>query len=178
MPSEPMDPSPGRSQGTYKFREGYKSDEIRVQPHNIEAEERLLAACLIDGGREVLSECIESKITPDYFFKTAHQEIFRALLALYQTGDPIDEILLLDYLRKHNLEEEVGGIAAIYAIQNRIETPAHARYFSRIVHEKYLLRRLIRTSRETIEACYEQQEDMASFIEKSNRTFSRLAVTV
>lgn len=166
MPSEPIDPRSSRNQGTYKARDDYRSDEIRVQPHNIEAEEGLLAACLIDGGREVLSESIEAKITPDYFFKTAHQEIFRALLALYQTGDPIDEILLLDYLRKHNLEEEVGGIAAIYAIQNRIETPAHARYFTRIVHEKYLLRRLIRTSRETIEACYEQQEDMAAFIEK------------
>jgi len=166
MPPESIDPLPGRGQGTRRTREDYKSDEIRVQPHNIEAEEGLLAACLINGGREILSECIEAKITPEYFFKTAHQELFRSLLALYQTGDPIDEILLLDYLRKHDLEEDVGGIAAIYAIQNRIETPAHARYFSRIVHEKYLLRRLIRTSRETIEACYEQQEDITSFIEK------------
>ncbi|MGK0464445.1 MAG: replicative DNA helicase, partial [Lentimonas sp.] len=166
MPPESIDPRNIHGQGTYKAREGYKSDEIRVQPHNVEAEEGLLAACLIDGGREVLSECIEARITPDYFFKTSHQELFRAMLALYQTGDPLDEILLLDYLRKHGLEDDVGGIAAIYAIQNRIETPAHARYFSRIVHEKYLLRRLIRTSRETIEACYEQQEDTASFIEK------------
>jgi len=137
-----------------------------VQPHNVEAEEGLLAACLIDGGREILTECIEAKIAPAYFFKTSHQELYRALLALYETGDPIDEILLLDYLRKNGMEEDVGGIAAIYAIQNRIETPAHARYFTRIVHEKYLLRRLIRTSRETIEACYEQQEDMSTFIEK------------
>ncbi len=166
MPPEPINAKSSSAQGAFKKRESYQTDEIRVQPHNLEAEEGLLAACLIDGGREVLSECIEAKITPDYFFKTAHQEIFRALLALYQTGDPIDEILLLDYLRKHDLEEDVGGIAAIYSIQNRIETPAHARYFSRIVHEKYLLRRLIRTSRETIEACYEQQEDIASFIEK------------
>ena len=166
MPTEFSDPENNYGQGIRRVRESHKMDEIRVQPHNLEAEEGLLAACLIDGGREVLSECMEAKITPDYFFKMAHQEIFRALLALYQTGDPIDEILLLDYLRKNGLEEDVGGIAAIYAIQNRIETPAHARYFSRIVHEKYLLRRLIRTSRETIEACYEQQEDIASFIEK------------
>lgn len=166
MPPEPINAKSSSARGAFKKREDYKLDEIRVQPHNVEAEEGLLAACLIDGGREVLTECIEAKITPDYFFKTAHQEIFRALLALYQTGDPIDEILLLDYLRKNDLEEDVGGIAAIYSIQNRIETPAHARYFSRIVHEKYLLRRLIRTSRETIEACYEQQEDIASFIEK------------
>ena len=140
--------------------------DIRVQPHSLEAEEGLLAACLIDGGREILTECIESKIAPEFFYKTAHEEIFRALLSLYETGDPVDEILLLEYLRKNGLEEEVGGISTIYAIQDRIETPAHARYFAKIVHEKYLLRRLIRTSREAIEACYEQQEDMSAFIEK------------
>ena len=85
---------------------------------------------------------------------------------MYKTGDPVDEILLLEYLRKNGLEDEVGGIAAIYAIQDRIETPAHAKYFAKIVHEKYMLRRLIRTSREAIEACYEQQEDISAFIEK------------
>lgn len=143
-----------------------RDDQARVQPHSIEAEEGLLAACLIDGGREILTECIEAKIAPEFFFKTAHEEIYRALLSLYETGDPVDEILLLEYLRKNGLEEEVGGISTIYAIQDRIETPAHARYFAKIVHEKYLLRRLIRTSREAIEACYEQQEDMSAFIEK------------
>lgn len=159
-----------RSKGGGKFKQRRdpenEPDAVRVQPHSIEAEEGLLAACLIDGGREILTECIEAKIAPEFFFKTAHQEIYRSLLALYETGEPVDEILLLEYLRKNGLEEEVGGIAAIYAIQNRIETPAHARYFAKIVHEKYLLRRLIRTSREAIEACYEQQEDMSAFIEK------------
>lgn len=168
MPSD-SNSSFGRDSGR-KFKGKGKSSlpdgDIRVQPHNLEAEEGLLAACLIDGGREILTECIESKIAPEFFYKSAHEEIFRALLSLYETGDPVDEILLLEYLRKNGLEEEVGGISTIYAIQDRIETPAHARYFAKIVHEKYLLRRLIRTSREAIEACYEQQEDMSAFIEK------------
>ncbi len=169
MPSD-SNSSFGRDRSDRNFKGKRKNSipegEIRVQPHNLEAEEGLLAACLIDGGREIITECIEAKIAPEFFFKTAHQEIYRALLSLYETGDPIDEILLLEYLRKNGLEEEVGGISVIYAIQDRIETPAHAHYFSKIVHEKYLLRRLIRTSREAIEACYEQQEDMSSFIEK------------
>jgi replicative DNA helicase len=168
MPSDSKFSSARDSGRQYKAKRKATSpdDEVRVQPHSIEAEEGLLAACLIDGGREILTECIEAKIAPEFFFKTAHQEIYRALISLYETGDPVDEILLLEYLRKNGLEEEVGGISTIYAIQDRIETPAHARYFAKIVHEKYLLRRLIRTSREAIEACYEQQEDMSSFIEK------------
>jgi replicative DNA helicase len=170
MPTDSSNSSFGRDQRGGKFRNKGMSDAapdgIRVQPHSVESEEGLLAACLIDGGREILTECIEAKIAPEFFYKTSHQEIYRALISLYETGDPVDEILLLEYLRKQGLEDEVGGIAAIYAIQNRIETPAHARFFAKIVHEKYLLRRLIRTSREAIEACYEQQDDMSAFIEK------------
>jgi replicative DNA helicase len=74
--------------------------------------------------------------------------------------------VLHDHLRKSGTEEESGGIATIYHIQGRIETPAHANYYAKIVHEKYLLRRLIRTSREATEACYEQQEDISVFIDR------------
>jgi len=141
-------------------------DAIRVQPHNIEAEEGLLAACLIDGGHDVITTCIESHIVPDCFYKTQHQVIFAAIVALYEQGNPVDEIILYDYLVKEGTAEEVGGIASLYHIQGRIETPAHAKFYASIVHEKYLLRRLIRTSREATEACYEQQEDIAVFIDK------------
>ena len=55
MPPESIDTGSSYGKGTYRGREDYKSDEVRVQPHNVEAEEGLLAACLIDGGREVLS---------------------------------------------------------------------------------------------------------------------------
>ena len=77
-----------------------------MQPHNIEAEEGLLAACLIDGGRDVLTDCIESKIVPEFFYKQSHQAIYRSLLSLYETGDPIDEILLFDFLQKEGLENK------------------------------------------------------------------------
>ena len=170
MPAETTPSTYGRGKSAGSSRkESSGSDPleaIRVQPHSIEAEEGLLASCLIDGGREVLTDCIEAKILPEFFFKTSHQELYGALLTLYETGDPIDEILLIEHLKKVGKDEEVGGIAAIYGIQDRIETAAHARYFAKIVHEKYLLRRLIRTSREAIEACYVQQEDISIFIEK------------
>jgi len=160
------DRPPGAGRSFPKDRKRGADDDVRVQPHSIEAEEGLIAACLIDGGREVLTECIEAKIAPDFFYKESHKIIYQGLIELYETGEPVDEILLFEHLRKKGEDEEVGGIGAIYAIQNRIETSVHARYFAKIVHEKYLLRRMIRTSRETIEACYEQQEDLSAFIER------------
>ncbi|MGB0344792.1 MAG: DnaB-like helicase N-terminal domain-containing protein, partial [Coraliomargarita sp.] len=115
MPTESTPPESGSRRGGRGMaprRTGPPADEsLRVQPHNIEAEEGLLAACLIDGGREVLTDCIEAKIQPEYFYKASHEAIYQALLELYATGDPVDEILLLEHLRKNGLEDEVGGIA-------------------------------------------------------------------
>lgn len=142
------------------------SDSLRVPPHNMEAEEGLLAACLIDGGLEVLTVCIEMHIQADCFFKEAHKLIFETLLELYELGEPIDEIVLFDTLQKKGIADEVGGLPQIYHIQGRIETSAHAKFYAKIVHEKYLLRRLIRTSREAVEACYQQQEDISVFIDR------------
>lgn len=165
-PSKPKQKS--HSSGSvvpFKEPHGSEASGVRIQPHNIEAEEGLIAACLLDDGENIIEECIDTGIAPKFFFKTSHQEIFRAILKLNQSGDPVDEILLLEYLRKNGLEEDVGGIAAIYAIQNRIQTPAHARYFAKIVRDKYLTRLAIRKSRETIERLYEAQDDAFEIIE-------------
>lgn len=144
----------------------HREGELRVPPHNMEAEEGLLAACLLDGGLEVMTSCIEMQIQPECFFKEAHALIFETLLELYELSEPIDEIVLFDALQRKGIDEDVGGLAAIYHIQSRIETSAHAKFYAKIVHEKYLLRRLIRTSREATEACYQQQEDISVFIDR------------
>ncbi|MGB0743857.1 MAG: replicative DNA helicase [Opitutales bacterium] len=168
MPSESNSSGSTRRKTTKKkrFADSPESPELRVPPHNIEAEEGLLAACLLDGGLEIITACIEMHIQPECFFKDAHEQIFQTLLDLYELGDPIDEIVLFDALQKKGIDEEVGGLAQIYHIQRRIETAAHAKFYAKIIHEKYLLRRLIRTSREATEACYQQQEDISVFIDR------------
>jgi replicative DNA helicase len=142
------------------------ADSLRAPPHNVDAEQALLAACILDGGKGVLTECVEARVTSEFFFKEEHAVLFSALMELYQASAPIDEIILVEHLRKTNQETAAGGLETINTILSRIESVAHARYFLHIVKDKYLLRRLIRTSREAIEACYDQQDDMASFIQK------------
>ena len=95
-----IESKPNNRDSKLSKKSGYQSDGIRVQPHNIEAEEGLIAACLIDGGRDVLTDCIERKITADCFYKLSHQIIYKSLLDLYQLGNPIDEILLFEHSKR------------------------------------------------------------------------------
>ena len=137
----------------------------RTAPSNIEAEEGLLASCILDGGQEIITTCIEAKLEAVAFFKPAHQIIFSALLELYEEGSEVDEIILVNKLQNQDQLDEIGGFAAISSLTNRIETTAHARFWLEIVREKWMLRRLIRTANHVVEQCYEQQEGLEHFLE-------------
>lgn len=150
-------------------------DEVRVQPHSIEAEEGLLASMLLDGGGDLLIELRAMNLTAGALYKTSHQIIFKAICDMADKELPVDEITLIGHLRSEGNEEEVGGIAGIYAIQNRIETPAHARYYAKIVMDKYLNRQMIRSSREVIEHCYEQSEEPQIISGKAEESFRKIS---
>ena len=77
-----------RRQGRTDPSSAKAEDAVRVQPHNIEAEEGLIAACLIDGGRDVLTDCIESKIAPEFFYKQSPSNL-PLIVVPYETGIPL-----------------------------------------------------------------------------------------
>ena len=71
----------------------------RVAPHNIDAEQGLLASCLLENGGDILNDCLAMKLRAEYFYRPPHQIIFEALVALYNAGMPPDEILLANKLK-------------------------------------------------------------------------------
>ena len=137
----------------------------KAQPHDIESEQGLIACCLHGaGGREVLGNCIEIGFTAEYFYNSRHKVIFDALIKLHRLPDPIDEIVLLDHLRKQGTEEEAGGIEGIYAIQSRIQAPIHSKLFTSNVEHCYLRRKYIRSMRKSVEDAYDPSKDLNGLI--------------
>lgn len=142
------------------------SSSERIVPHSIDSEQALLACCIIDGGRESITVCIEGKIRPDSFFKPAHQLIYEALINLYESGTPVDEIILAEKLKASGVLEDVGGHTYITEITDRIATTAHLPHYLERVRDTALLRRLIRTATRTIEDAYSPQTDVDQFLER------------
>ncbi|MDR2862631.1 MAG: replicative DNA helicase [Puniceicoccales bacterium] len=143
----------------------------RVPPHNLDAEQGLLASCIIESGGEILNECIAQKINPDYFFTVPHQLIFRALIELQSASIPIDEISLCHALETGNALETAGGAAYVNALTNRIEVTAHARHWLKIVREKYFLRKLISTATRTVELAYQPGDDLGHLLNTVEQSF-------
>ncbi|MBQ8722766.1 MAG: hypothetical protein IJY80_00585, partial [Opitutales bacterium] len=147
----------------------------RVPPHNLDAEQGLLASVIIDGGGDILNTCVEKKLRPEYFFGTAHQLIFDSLLALSASGKGIDEITLCEELRSRGNLEAAGGVIYVNELTARTETTAHAIHWLEIVREKYFLRKLIETSRRTIEAAYSPADKLDSLLNSVEKSFLEIS---
>jgi replicative DNA helicase len=133
-------------------------------PSNGDAEQGLLAACILDQTGETTSLCAESGLLPEHFYSPNHQFIYSALLDLQREGEPADEILLAEKLSQRDQLDEVGGHAALAALTSRIETPAHAPFWLEIVREKQILRQCIRVAHDIIDRANKQEGDLGAFL--------------
>lgn len=139
----------------------------RISPHSIDAEQALLACCLLEGGVDTLPRCIEAKITEVSFYKPAHRTMFRAMMELNDLQIAIDEITLGEKLQSKGELESVGGYAYINEVASRIDTPAHLPHYISRVRDTYLLRALIRTCQDTVEKAFQPEgESVDHFLSK------------
>jgi replicative DNA helicase len=134
----------------------------RLPPQNIEAEQFVLGAVLLEN--ESLATVIENLSAED-FYRDAHNKIFSAMIDLYEKNEPIDLITLTEQLRKKELLDAVGGASYISQLVNLVPTAANAKYHSRIVKEKAILRNLINTSTEIITMSYDTEQDVHELLD-------------
>lgn len=138
--------------------------EGKPLPSNLDAEQGLLAACIMDTSGEVMGRCAEQAIGSDHFYNLNHQIIFEALLDLNRENKAADEILLAEKLESRSQLEQIGGQSALFDLTSRIDTTAHATYWLEIVKEKALLRRCIYVAFEIIDGANNLQGEVDDFL--------------
>jgi replicative DNA helicase len=136
----------------------------RVPPHNLEAEESVLGSMMLSG--DAIAAVVELVKAPD-FYRSAHQRIYEAILAIYARGEPVDAITTVEELKRKQALEEVGGPLFVYNLVESVPTPASAGYYARIVSEHALLRRLITAASEIMSMAYSVPEDPRSAADRA-----------
>jgi replicative DNA helicase len=139
----------------------------RLPPQNLEAEQSVLGAIILDN--EALPKAMEVLGGDEDFYKDSHRRLYRAMLELFNRGEPVDIITLTDYLRKTDELESIGGIAYLSFLANSILTAANVRYHSKIVREKALLRSLLNAASHITSTVYEddlEADEMVDYAEK------------
>lgn len=148
------------------------ADLQRVPPQNLEAEQSVIGALLLD--RDAAHKVAEI-VEPEDFYREAHQLIYQAILDLLDSGEAVDTVTLSDRLRKRRELERVGGIAYLTTLVNSVPTAANAEHYARIVAEKALLRRLIGAATDIVRDVYEGEEDVADLIDQAEQRIFQVA---
>lgn len=124
----------------------------RLEPHNLEAEQAVLGACLVD--RDVIVH-IAPTLAPEDFHRPAHRLIYRAIRDLYLRRVPADLVSMVEELTGRGELGAAGGESYLAELIAATPTSVHAGYYRDIVAEHAQRRRLIDAAREIVQAGYD-----------------------
>lgn len=138
----------------------------RTPPHNIEAEQAVIGAVFLEP--DSLSAASEL-LMPDDFYRASHQRIFEAMLKLSDKGEPVDLVTVTTSLSNEKKLDEVGGVAYLSDLAGSVPTAANILYYSKIVEEKALLRRLIRTATDIVSSGFATEDEVEDVLNEAEK---------
>ena len=138
----------------------------RLPPQNIEAEEAILGALLIDPDAIIRVATI---IKPDDFYREKHGWIYDAALNLHERREPIDFLTICDELERRGQLNEIGGAAFITTLINAVPTSIHAEHYARIVERTATRRRLIDAAGQIAALAYQEVDDVEEVVDQSEQ---------
>jgi replicative DNA helicase len=144
----------------------------RLPPQSRDAERSVLGSMLRDN--EVIPDVIQIVRVENFYFD-AHQKIYRAITQLYDTGQPVDLVILAEYLNAQKQLEDAGRHVYLAELWDAAPTAANAEYYARIVREKAILRSLIHSSTEILRDAYEQSQPAEELLGTAERQIMEIA---
>jgi len=144
----------------------------RIPPQNIEAEQAVLGAVFLEPSALTLASEI---LIPEDFYRAAHQKIFHSMLKLADKGEPVDLVTVTKDLADYKVLEEIGGVSYLSDLANSVPTAANIEYYAKIVSEKSILRRLIRTATNIAQEGYNREDDVDGLLDDAERSIMEVA---
>lgn len=137
--------------------------EDRLLPHDLNAEQSTLGGMLLsaDVVHSILSE---GKLRPRDFYAPKHELIYSAITALANHGEPTDVITVNAELSKMGKLATIGGAEYLHELTSVVPTAASAKFYSEIVREKAVLRRLIEVGTRIAQRGYEAQGEVEELV--------------
>jgi replicative DNA helicase len=148
------------------------SQTAPVPPQNLDAEESVLGAMMLSPGAiGAVSEILDAAD----FYRDSHSKIYRAALALYARGEPVDAITLVDELEQRGELEDVGGRSRVHELAALVPASANAGHYARIVREMATLRGLINAGSEVSRLGWERPGDAPDLVDRAEQIVFELS---
>lgn len=132
-------------------------------PYNVEAEESILGALLIDS--ELIGDIVQI-IHPEHFYADVNRGVFEAIFNLYTNNHTVDFVTLIDECKLQGVfRDDAAANGYLSRIMKGVPSARSAPKYAAIVIEKYLLRTLILACRDIIDAAANGSEHADSVID-------------
>jgi replicative DNA helicase len=143
-----------------------------VPPQNLEAEESVLGAMMLSP--TAIGAATEILDAGD-FYRESHGTIYRAALALWAKGEPVDAITLADELDERGELERVGGAPRIAELAALVPAASNVEHYARIVREMATLRGLVRVGGEIARMGQDRPGETADLVDRAEQLVFELA---
>ncbi|NUM44061.1 MAG: replicative DNA helicase [Anaerolineales bacterium] len=138
----------------------------KIVPQNIEAEEALLGALLIDPDTVVQ---VATVVQPEDFYVQRHGWIYDAIRHLHDQRQPVDFLTVSDELERRQQLQDVGGAAFLSSLINAVPSAVHGFQYAQIVQRTSTLRQLIGAAGQIARLAYEDTQNVEAVVDQSEQ---------
>ena len=124
--------------------------------------------------KEAIAKAIEV-LDETAFYKPAHQQIFSAMIGLFERSEPVDLITLIEELRRRGQLEKIGGEFYLSELTTKVTSAANIEFHAHIVLEKALMRQLIASSAEVASRAFNETEDALELLDEAEQRIFQIS---
>ena len=143
-----------------------KSLPTRMPPHNLDAEQSVLGALMLD--KDAIVRIADLLAAAD-FYKAAHATIYETAIELYEKHEPIDVLSLANRLEEKKRLSDIGGAAYLASLANMVPSASNIVHYASLIHKKAVLRRLISAATIIGEMGYDESEDVDKVLDEAEQ---------
>ena len=148
-----------------------KYDFDRQLPHSIEAEQIVLGSVLIDP--ESIGFLAET-LQPTLFYAQRNRIIFETMLEMYDSGEPIEGVLLLSRLREQGEFTSEDDRQYLYLLAENASAVKNVEYYTKIISDTANLRRVIEACKDLEELAF-ANTDLTTVLGLADQKFSDIS---
>lgn len=139
----------------------------KLPPQNIEAEQSLLGALLID--KDAIIKIADLLKHGDFYLES-HNILYETILELFEKKEEIDILSLTSRLDEKRVLERIGGRSYLISLTNQTPSAAHVVSYAKIVQKKATLRRLITAANGILESSYHEEDEVENVMDKAEQS--------
>lgn len=136
----------------------YGGEDYTQAPHNIEVEQALLGAILVNNQA---CELVSHFLKPEHFFDQLHARIYEAMVILIEQGRAVSPVTLKTYFDTDEALNEIGGAAYIASLVSGAITVIGAEDYGRTIFEIWQRRQLFDICREGFHSATNTRADQS-----------------